>query len=492
MYKQSTFAKALDALIRWGQENGRWGTTNNFEDITGIRVRAILDGEHQCMRRKKLTAIFARLHDEDEPLASTNRITSEERDEWRRVLDEALAISSVDEAIHKLNKRDDVLTPKLEAVIRAYFETIHGDDLEKWPAAVLGFTALKKGAETIHSITAKRPDHPSGVMSPAVNQKTDNIQTEAPAARSTRSLTLVGSTQNVMTIAFSPDGQQLASGCVDRKIRLWRLRDGAASYVVDEEHAGEYLAFSPDGQILAGGGYGNTVRLWRVRDGSVLRTLRAYAHAPPTGFTHSTYEISFAPDGQSLASISTDSNVQLWRVSDGRLIRTLEGHEDFAYTVAFSPDGAIIASGSLDKTIRLWRASDGKLLRILRGHALAVKVVRFLPDGQTLLSAATDDTVRWWRVSDGRLLRTLPINESAELAFTRSGKILASSLKESPDVHMWDLDAGKIMHTIRGEGPPPGRGFSPSRIAFSPNEQQIAVSNLVGYQDAAIRIYNII
>ena len=106
------------------------------------------------------------------------------------------------------------------------------------------------------------------------------------------------------------------------------------------------IAFAPDGETLASGSQDRKVRLWRASDGTLLRTLE--------GHTGQVDSVAFAPDGAILASGAGDNTVRLWRVSDGTLLRTLEGHTDRVRSIAFAPDGTMIASGSEDGTIRLW------------------------------------------------------------------------------------------------------------------------------------------
>jgi hypothetical protein len=199
------------------------------------------------------------------------------------------------------------------------------------------------------------------------------------------------------------------------------------------------VAFSPDGQTLATGSRSDTVRLWRVSDGTALLTL--------TGHTEGVSSVAFSPDGHTLASRSHDGNICLWQVSDGTLLHTLEGHRDGVDSVAFSPDGQTLASGASDDTVRLWRVSDGALLRTLTGHTdsaffPANVEAAFSPNGQILASGSSDHTVRLWRVSDGALLYTLerPRDGLSSVTFSPDGHTLASSGSRDGTVHLWRIE----------------------------------------------------
>ena len=146
-------------------------------------------------------------------------------------------------------------------------------------------------------------------------------------------------------------------------------------------------AFSPDGEILAGGSARGTVRLWNAMTGSIRTTLR--------GHTDSVTSIAFSPDGGLLATASADGTVRLWNPGTGDLHATLSGHTSSVLSVAFSPATSLLASASLDGTVRLWNPSTGAQEDTL-DHESPVLDIAFSPDGDVLATANINGSVRLW------------------------------------------------------------------------------------------------
>ena len=161
--------------------------------------------------------------------------------------------------------------------------------------------------------------------------------------------TLRGHTDAVDSVAWSPNGQTLASASRDGTLRLWDPNNGI-NFAMLRGHTGKInsLVWSPDGRLLASRSDDGTVRIW---DMDTERTLHVIME---DGGNHNS--VAFHPDGQTLA-IGGYQEISLWNPHTGQHIATLTGHTDWINAVVWSPDGQTLASSSVDTTIRLWRIS---------------------------------------------------------------------------------------------------------------------------------------
>jgi WD40 repeat protein len=207
---------------------------------------------------------------------------------------------------------------------------------------------------------------------------------------------LEGHKRRVNAVAFSPDGQLLASASSDRTIVLWSPATG--EFVQHLEGHSDHVnavVFSADGQLLASASDDKTVRLWNPVTGEQLQRLK--------GHTRWVNSVVFSADGQLLASASHDKTVRLWNPATAEQVQRLEGHNSCVNAVAFSTDGQLLASASNDKTVRLWNPATGKQVQQLEGHHWEVNAVAFSTDGQLLASASFDHTVKLWNLATGEL-----------------------------------------------------------------------------------------
>ena len=109
------------------------------------------------------------------------------------------------------------------------------------------------------------------------------------------------------------------------------------------------VAFSPDGERIATASQDKTARVWDANTGSRLHTLE--------GHSGSVWAVVFSPGGERIATASDDKTARVWDANTGSRLHSLEGHNGVVWAVAFSPDGQRIATASGDSTARLWLAS---------------------------------------------------------------------------------------------------------------------------------------
>ena len=299
-------------------------------------------------------------------------------------------------------------------------------------------------------------------------------------------VTLEGHTDQVITAAFSPDGEWIVTGSRDRTARLWRFSGSAAELVavMDEPTSTVTSAvFSPDGKrVLTACGAGLVHNFGKGDRTAYLWDLRGEVTARFEHFL-SIESVAFAPDGSEILTASYDGTAKLWNL-DGTLLQTytmgsrarmaaysgdkivigcntgamwvfgrqssepiatLLGHEATFQYIAVAPRGQTILTSARDHTARLWQLEPVEF-PVFGGHQRYMWGTQYSADGTKIVTYAMDRTIRVWD-SHGALLREFPPLETFAYyaSFSPdSSRILALSF---PTLDVWTLDGRNLLHT---------------------------------------------
>jgi WD40 repeat protein len=304
--------------------------------------------------------------------------------------------------------------------------------------------------------------------------------------------TLEGHTQPVQRLAWSPDDKRLASAGQDLVIRLWN----AASWQLIHPIRGQKELYSglgwlADGKRLISGDSEHVLRYWDADDGLPkgqkpldLKTGLRRFEVSPDGKTLAAADIeqlrlfvlngsvpnasgilqtiektsaigsfAWAPDSQRFAWAATPWTVAIGHVKGSAAIRLLLTKSDCELTaVAFSADGKEVSGAGNDGSIFTWDANTEALVRTVPGAGVAtITQVAWSGDGRHFATSEHNGTVRIWKAATSELEHMISEAFWGWIALSADGKLLATGNLSAPQIHVWDVEAGKRVQAFDGE-----------------------------------------
>jgi WD40 repeat protein len=233
------------------------------------------------------------------------------------------------------------------------------------------------------------------------------------------------------------------------------------------------VAFSPNGQILASGGQDGTIRLWNVADGQELPEPAGHSF-PVARLADRTLPIArmaFSPDGETLAAVNLDGGVNLWDVKTRQPREPVRSHKGPVLAVAFSPDGRWLATGGADRSVQLIDRASGQRLPPFRTES-PITSLTFSPDSKTLSATcfAPGPSLHLWDITTRKALppRTGHTTHVMGIAYHPAGSRVATASLDGT-VRLWNTAGAEESRTlIRQVG-------TSCTVAFSPSGRHLAV-----------------
>ena len=321
---------------------------------------------------------------------------------------------------------------------------------------------------------------------------------------------------DLYSLAFSPDGANLATGGYAGSVQLWDIgtgdclatlklgnsavrslarapgrnghrgqrRTGKApdfrnlaqareTFLADPLTSMSAPVFSPDARLMAVNSLDGQVVLWDRAKGQKRLT----AHGAGVAFAPDSRSLAVTgSDGGTLEMIDTETGSELWKTESG----WGKGRR-----VAFSPNGKTIISDQ-GGVLRFFDAATGReRLGSSEAHEGGVSFVRYTPDGRLILTAGDDGTVRVWEAASGRQIRVIHEDGRVHvLALSQDGKRLATGVRQPVEgVSIWDLETGRK----RQDWPEHGAIVGAEALAFSADGETLLAFD----RDQVLRIFEI-
>jgi RNA polymerase sigma factor (sigma-70 family) len=263
--------------------------------------------------------------------------------------------------------------------------------------------------------------------------------------------------------AFLPDGKTVVSvGQEGNAIKLWDARTGR---LVREIDTGNFItrggvALARDGSHLAVSGsirddtqpsWRSAVRVFDLATGKDARTVER----PPLEGVNA---LTLSPDGKLLFTLDRNGKLRIEEVATGTELLRQQFPGDVMAALAMSPDGSTVALGSGPNThkILVWRWEAGEEPRAIQAGPYRARDLVFSPDGKWIAECSDDaPDVRIWDVAGGRLLHKLELPDHEphrhyQVAFSPDGIRLAAygGSKDGYSVHLWDPATGQFVKRL--------------------------------------------
>jgi WD40 repeat protein len=270
----------------------------------------------------------------------------------------------------------------------------------------------------------------------------------------------------VESLAISPDGKLLASGSFQEVI-LWDIKAGKIEKrLTGFAHNVVAVAFSADGELLAtGGGIPATdgeVKVFDVETGNLVTDVK-------NGHSDTVYGVSFCPvtrgggwwsAGKSqikLAACGADKFVKVFEIPSGKFLKAFEGHTHHVLDVGWKFDGKLLASAGADNAIKIWNYETGEQVKpIVNAHTKQLTRLQYIGKTGQFATCGGDGVVKFWNIDAGTAARNFPAGNDFYygLGVSADGSLVAAGGEEGI-VRIYNGTNGQLIRALPLPGAAP-------------------------------------
>ncbi len=257
----------------------------------------------------------------------------------------------------------------------------------------------------------------------------------------------------IRSIAWSPDGQQLASGGEGQWICLWSIESGILnirSELYRKLHVGDKkitssLSWSPDSQQLASISDDQKLRIWQAESDEES----AYEiEIPGVRVDNASTALAWSPDGNFLA-VAYHESTWKWETESWQE-KILQQETERVQCLAWSPDSSMLIGGTSSAKLLIWNEQSEREQQIFTERSSGIVAVAFLLDGKLLVSRHSDGILQFRETETWQMLRETTAQESfplaANFAFNAEGNLLAMPIMRGHLLRIWEVQPERILN----------------------------------------------
>jgi WD40 repeat protein len=336
--------------------------------------------------------------------------------------------------------------------------------------------------EIIHSVAFDRSGQQYGVSTKEGVVELHSAVPNAPASGEEPLRRFHGHAVRVWSLAFSPDGNQLATASADRTVKLWRLDEGNPYIATASTSGSRCLDVTPDGKrAVVAHGDGHIVVYDLPSHGVAWSSKR---DLPVAEQHHSRcWAVAIAPDGRQIAvGYLNESHFKIYEVQPGGHAFKLLGPGAIVGDLSYSPDGKTLSVGTDDGAIADYSTETRAEIRRFRSGIGELDSLTYVPGSGILVTSNVPGVVKFWDESR-KLTRTINDPKGMRIwsvAFSADGRQMATC-GQNRAVILWDVASGQQTATLTGHT------SDVNRASFAPDGRTLATVS----DDGTVRLWNL-
>ncbi|KAK1323674.1 hypothetical protein QJS10_CPA02g01496 [Acorus calamus] len=260
---------------------------------------------------------------------------------------------------------------------------------------------------------------------------------------------LQGHKDSISAVAFSADGQFLASGSLDGLVQVWDTYSGNLKCKLEGPGEGiEWIKWHPKGHVVLAGSEDYSVWMWNT-DNNAYKTFFGHGSLVTCG--------DFTPDGKTICTGSDDVSLRIWSPKSGETIHVVRGHPyhtEGLTCMAITSDSTVAITGSKDGSVHMVNIKTGKVINSLAAHTDSVECIGLSPSRPWAATGGMDGKLIIWDLQHSSPRGTCNHDEGVScLLWLGTTNYVVTGCVDGK-VRVWDCHSGMCLRTFRGHADP--------------------------------------